>query len=609
VANAQIIVDFVANLTGLTKGAQEVEKTGQAASKGLDWKGVAKWTAAAGGIAAAGGFIVKATSATSDLAKATMGLQRATGLDTKTASEWVLLLQQRGIGTDTFTRSMLSLSKAMEKWRAAGVGADSPLKALGVSFDAVQKGDVATVLAQVSDGLAKIENPAERAAVASKLFGKAGTQLLPILGKGAAETQKALDATNKYGAALGGDTLKAVQDQTKAQRELAAMHAGLATTIGSAVLPVQAELFGVLVQILGVATPLLQNTTLMTIAVTAGGAAWLAYKVSVIAASVAGSKDLIVTIATTAAKWAQTAATYAMAAAQWVLNAAMAAGLLPFLAIVAVIVAVVAVGILLYRNWDTVSAKLSAAFAKIRAAAVSVFQWIRSNWPLLLAILTGPLGLAVLAIQKNWTAITGAFNAGVSAAKAALGSLRDYLNTAKGKIVSYLNSVTSAMAGPGTAAEDAVKAVEKAIGGMITWLERKVGDVASAAGKVANAIKSPINAVISSWNSLAFHIPSVSIPQVDIPGVGKLGGGKFGGQTIPFPDIGKLAKGGVLERPTLFIGGEAGREIVTPEKLLREIVAEHRGGDTFQLILQPRTADAADVAYGFRRLELLRTGR
>jgi hypothetical protein len=71
-----------------------------------------------------------------------------------------------------------------------------------------------------------------------------------------------------------------------------------------------------------------------------------------------------------------------------------------------------------------------------------------------------------------------------------------------------------------------------------------------------------------------------------------------------------LAAGGVLERPTLFVGGEgAGREIVTPEALLRDIVAEHGRGDTYQLNLTTRTADAADIAYGFRRLELLRTGR
>jgi hypothetical protein len=607
--NAQIIVDFVANLSGLTKGAQDVEKAGKAAGKGLDWKGVAKWTAGAAAVGAAAGFLVKSTKATADLAKATMGLQRATGLDTKTASEWVLLLNQRGIQTDAFARSMLTLSKAMEKWRKDGAAAPSILKDLGVSFDAVQKGDVGAVLQQVSDGLAKIENPAQKAATASKLFGKAGAALLPIMGKGSAAMNDQLKATDKYGAALSGDTLKAVQDQTKAQRELAAMQAGVATTIGSAVLPVQAELFGVLVQILGVATPLLQNSTAMTAAVTAAAVAYGAYKVATVAASIAGSKDLIVTIATTTWKGAQAAATAVATAAQWAFNAAMAAGLLPLLAVVAGVVAVIAIAVLLWKNWDAVSAGLAKAFQKIKDAALAVWNWIKGNWPLLLAILTGPIGLAVLAIARHWSSITSAARAAFDAVKSTISSFASWISSTVSTIGGRLSSLAAAFDKPVDAARDAAAAIKSAIGKIPGYIEDIVGRARSAASSVANAIKGPINSVLSAFNRITFHIPSIPIPKINLPGGGSVGGGSVGGTNIGGFHVPLLAAGGVLERPTLFVGGEGkGREIVTPEKLLRDIVGEH-GGDTFNLYLQPRTADAADVAYGFRRLELLRTGR
>jgi phage-related protein len=39
----------------------------------------------------------------------------------------------------------------------------------------------------------------------------------------------------------------------------------------------------------------------------------------------------------------------------------------------------------------------------------TVFNWIKNNWPLLLGIITGPIGLAVLAISKNWDTIKGFF--------------------------------------------------------------------------------------------------------------------------------------------------------------------------------------------------------
>jgi hypothetical protein len=607
--NAQIIVDFVANLSGLTKGAQDVEKAGKAAGKGLDWKGVAKWTAGAAAVGAAAGYLVKSTKATADLAKATMSLQRATGLDTTTASEWVLLLQQRGIQTDAFARSMLTLSKAMEKWRTAGAAAPSVLKDLGVSFDAVQKGDVGAVLQQVSDGLAKIENPAQKAAAASKLFGKASTALLPVLGQGSKAMNASLKATDKYGAALSGDTLKAVQDQTKAQRELAAMQAGVATTIGAAVLPVQAELFGVLVDILGVATPLLQNSTAMKGAVIAAAVAYAAYKVAVVAASVAGAKETVVGIAKSAQKAAEAVAVGVAEMGWWGYAAAQLAAIGPTLLIIAAIAAVIVIAVLLWKNWDTVSAALGKAFQRIKDAALAVWNWIRANWPLLLAILAGPIGLAVLAIARHWSSITSAARAAFDAVKSTISAFASWISSTVTTIGQRLSSLAAAFDKPADAARDAAAAVKSAIGKIPGYIEDIVGRAGAAASSVANAIKRPINAVLGAFNSLRFTIPSIPIPKINLPGGGSVGGGSVGGSSIGGFHVPLLAAGGVLERPTLFIGGEKGREIVTPEKLLRDIVGEQGRGDTFNLYLQPRTADAADVAYGFRRLELLRTGR
>lgn len=75
--------------------------------------------------------------------------------------------------------------------------------------------------------------------------------------------------------------------------------------------------------------------------------------------------------------------------------------------------------------------------------------------------------------------------------------------------------------------------------------------------------------------------------------------------TIGFPDLPTLASGGLLTSPTLFLGGEAGTEIVAPEDMLRSIIREESGGGNYTLNMYPRTADAADIAYGFRRLELM----
>lgn len=78
-------------------------------------------------------------------------------------------------------------------------------------------------------------------------------------------------------------------------------------------------------------------------------------------------------------------------------------------------------------------------------------------------------------------------------------------------------------------------------------------------GGLGALIKSPLNAVISLVNSAIGGINSIS---VDIPNwVPKFGGSRFG---LSIPKIPYLAKGGIIDSPTLAMVGEAGKEAVVP---------------------------------------------
>jgi hypothetical protein len=96
----------------------------------------------------------------------------------------------------------------------------------------------------------------------------------------------------------------------------------------------------------------------------------------------------------------QTAATYAWVAAETV---AEAAGL-PLIATVGLIVVAVAgliaIAYVLYRNWSTI-------WGAMKVAAKAVWDWIRVNWPLLLGILLGPIGIAAALIYRYWNQILG----------------------------------------------------------------------------------------------------------------------------------------------------------------------------------------------------------
>lgn len=72
--------------------------------------------------------------------------------------------------------------------------------------------------------------------------------------------------------------------------------------------------------------------------------------------------------------------------------------------ILAVAIAVVAV--LIITHWKDISHWATVCFSGIESLAMSVINWIKQNWPLLVAILVGPIGIAALEIYKHWADIT-----------------------------------------------------------------------------------------------------------------------------------------------------------------------------------------------------------
>lgn len=128
-------------------------------------------------------------------------------------------------------------------------------------------------------------------------------------------------------------------------------------------------------------------------------------------------KNTAATVLSTAKTAIASAATATWTAIQWAFNAAMSAN--PVALVVIAIIALVAIVVIAYKKSDRFKAAIDAlgrvaqkvfgamkaAFAKVRDAASSVFDWIKSHWKLILAILAGPFGLAALAIAKNWDKI------------------------------------------------------------------------------------------------------------------------------------------------------------------------------------------------------------
>ncbi|MCZ4099840.1 phage tail tape measure protein [Streptomyces sp. H39-C1] len=185
-------------------------------------------------------------------------------------------------------------------------------------------------------------------------------------------------------------------------------------------------------------------------------------------------------------------------AVQWAFDAAMAAS--PTTWIILGIVALIAIIVVIATKTTWFQTAWHWAWGLIGGSVMAVWGWIRKNWPLLLAIITGPIGLAVLIVTKNWTKIT-----------------------------------------------DGGRAALK-------WFQGLPGLLGRALSGVANILmwpfKAGFNGIASFWNSsvgsLSFSVPGW------VPGVG--------GKGFSFPHMPYLANGGHIMSAGWATVGERGPE-------------------------------------------------
>jgi hypothetical protein len=123
------------------------------------------------------------------------------------------------------------------------------------------------------------------------------------------------------------------------------------------------------------------------------------------------------------------ATTAAFTAIQAAFNAVMA--LNPIFLIGAAIVAVIAILVLLQKEFgifDGVIQVVGAAFGAVWGAIKTVFDWVKNNWPLLLAVLTGPFGIAIAAIFTFKDQIMEAFSLIYKGIKGTMGFIANLIS-------------------------------------------------------------------------------------------------------------------------------------------------------------------------------------
>nr|DAJ37088.1 MAG TPA: minor tail protein [Caudoviricetes sp.] len=322
-----------------------------------------------------------------------------------------------------------------------------------------------------------------------------------------------------------------------------------------------------------------------------------------------------------AAEIAQSVAAGVAAAATWALNGAIAVLTSPITLVIAAIAALIAIGVLLYQNWDTVVefAKtawqglcdfisgicqaigefFSGLWTKLQEIFEPIGQWFgekfQQAWDAIVNIFSGIGEWFSGVFQGAWDAIVNIFTpigswfgqrwADVTSALANIGAwftdmfqkawtgltnifskLGSWFGERWADVTNALSSVSNWFGEMFTNAYNAVKDAFSSIGDFFSGVWETVKGIFVNAGQmvgeaVGGAFKSAVNAVLGTIenvvNGFIGMINGVLDVVRNLPGLGWVGSVS----TVSLP---RLARGGIVDSPTIAMIGEAGKEAVVP---------------------------------------------
>jgi TP901 family phage tail tape measure protein len=186
-----------------------------------------------------GGALIAMAKKSADFGDSILEASQKTGIGTKELAAYKLMAEQSGSSFEGITKGVALLSKQITAAAAGKKEAIGLFNALGVSVKDAGGNMLSTseILPQIADRFTKIEDGALKSAIAQKLFGKSGAELIPLLNGGSEAIKRAQELTEKYNTSLNKAEANLGNNFNDAVEESKAAMLGFANAIGVALLP------------------------------------------------------------------------------------------------------------------------------------------------------------------------------------------------------------------------------------------------------------------------------------------------------------------------------------------------------------------------------------
>ena len=373
---ADLFVRVGADVAPFTAGMKKVEGEAEATSASVSKMGGLIGGAglvAAGALTGIAAFGIAAVQHSQEAGQAAYEMSEKFGLLPEQASAYLSVGKQLGLTNEQVSKGFQFLSKnvsgmalTLEAGGKISATQGQVYKDLGINvLDSGGKVKSANeLMLEAADAFQGMSDGPEKAALSMKLFGKSGTDLLPMLNQGRGGIEKLMATGKAQGEVMSGPQVAAAHKLYLEHKQLDSAIAGVSNQFGAALLPALVGLIPIAMGVLGwfghiheTITQLQPWFPLLAAGLTLLGGVMAAVLIPMF-------------IAWTVATWAQVVALAAQAVA-------LIAATWPILLIIIALAAVVAAVVLVIQHWDFLKAKTLEVWSAIKTHVLGIVEWFK----------------------------------------------------------------------------------------------------------------------------------------------------------------------------------------------------------------------------------------
>jgi hypothetical protein len=188
--------------------------------------------------------LLGAAKAFSSMGDQVAKMAKRTGLSVETLSELRFVASQTGTEFESLEMAFRKMQRSIyDAGRGLSTAVDA-LEDLGLTFKDLDGLSPEQQFKLLADRISQVEDPTRKAAIAMSLFGRTGTNLLPMFAAGAKGIEELQEEARRLGLTMSGEDAKAAEDFTDALDSLWKVVKMGVFHVGAALAPVLQEITG-----------------------------------------------------------------------------------------------------------------------------------------------------------------------------------------------------------------------------------------------------------------------------------------------------------------------------------------------------------------------------